>query len=187
MEQVTKNRVLYISLAILILLNIITLGSMWMARAHMHNMMTNQPGGPPMGMMGPGMQHPGMHQPGMPPIRDGKMFLSEELQFTPDQMEKFTKLREGHFKDSRKLLDDMHKSMDDMMDLVKSGGDNNAKAEEYANQTSQKQKELQILAYKHFKSIRDLCDDKQKERFDVILKDIARNMAQQGPPPPQQP
>ena len=190
MEQVTKNRVLYISLAILVLLNVVTIGSMWMARSHMKHMMSMGPAGPmgPGGFMGPGgVMGPGMqHNQGMERVRDGKMFLSEELNFTPEQNEKFAKLRDEHFTASRKLFEEMHNSMDDMIDLVKSNGDNKTKAEEYASQTASKQKELQILAYNHFKSIRDLCDEKQKEKFDVILKDVARHMAQQGPPPPQE-
>jgi periplasmic protein CpxP/Spy len=181
MEPTTKNKILYVTLAILVLLNIVSIGSMWMmkGRDRMH---------PPMGPGGPEMQPPpGMqHQPGMHEHqRDGKMFLSDELKFTPEQQEKFEKLRDEHFTASRKLIDDMHKSMDDMMELLKSK-DGDAKAEEYAAKTSSIQKELQIMAYKHFKSIREICDDKQKEKFDSILKDVTKMMAPQGPPPPPQ-
>ncbi|MCX6163901.1 MAG: hypothetical protein NTU73_03405 [Ignavibacteriae bacterium] len=180
METTTKNKVLYIVLGLLVVLNIVSIGSMWMMRSkdRMH---------PPFGPGGPGMQPPfGMHQqhPGMPPFRDGKMFLAEELKFTTEQNEKFAKLRDEHFTSSRKLIEEMHKSMDDMMEQLKSK-DGDAKAEEYAVKTSAIQKELQLIAYRHFKSIRDICDEKQKEKFDVILKDITKMMAPQGPPPPE--
>lgn len=182
MEPTTKNKVLYIVLAVLVLLNVVSLGSMWFmkCRERVH---------PPFGPGGPGMHPPyGMqqqHPPGMQPFMNGKMFLAEELKFTPEQNEKFTKLRDEHFTSSRKLIDDMHKSMDDMMEQLKTK-DGDAKAEEYALKTSGIQKELQLSAYKHFKSIREICDDKQKEKFDVLLKDITKMMAPQGPPPPQE-
>ena len=175
MESTTKNKVLYIVLAVLVLLNIVSLGSMWFMKSRDRM--------PP---VGPGMHPPfGMHQQqqGIHPFMDGKMFLAEELKFTPEQNEKFSKLRDEHFTSSRKLIEEMHKSMDDMMELLKTK-DGDVKAEEYAAKTSAIQKELQLSAYKHFKSIRDICDDKQKEKFDVLLKDITKMMAPQGPPPP---
>lgn len=134
----------------------------------------------------PGMPPPhGIQQhPDIPPLKDGKLFLAEELRFTPEQVEKFSKLRDEHFISTRKLIDDMHKAMDDMMEQVKTK-DGDAKAEEYASKTSSIQKELQLMAYKHFKSIREICDEKQKEKFDSILKDVAKMMAPQSPPPPQ--
>ncbi|MBI5402828.1 MAG: periplasmic heavy metal sensor [Ignavibacteriae bacterium] len=186
MEPTTKNRVLYIVLAVLIVLNVASVGSMWLMRSC---------GKPPLigshmppGMQHPGMQHPGMQPPGMqhPPGEhmqmDGKMFLAEELRFTPEQGEKFAKLRDEHFESSRKLIDEMHKSMDDMMELIKSGGDEK-KAEEYAALSSAKQKELQLLSFRHFKSVREICDEKQKEKFDLLLKDITKKMGPKGPPP----
>jgi len=183
MEPNTKNRVLYIVLAVLVLLNLISVGSMWMMRFCGRPPLTEKfiQQGPP-----PGMQQgppPGIQPPGGQMQRDGKMFLAEELKFSKEQTEKFEKLRDEHFNSSRKVIDEMHKSMDDMMELLKTGGDEK-KAEEYASQTSAKQKELQILAFKHFKSIREICDEKQKEKFDLILKDVTRMMGPQGPPPP---
>lgn len=177
MEQTTKTKLLYITLAVLVLLNIVSIGSIWMMKGRVHPpFMPGTPGMQPP----PGMQHPGMQHQGMQPFRDGKLFLAEELKFTPEQAEKFTKLRDEHFTASRKLIDEMHRSMDDMMEQVKTG-DGDAKAEEYAAKTSAIQKELQVMAYKHFKSIREICDDKQKEKFDSILKDVTKIMAPQGP------
>jgi periplasmic protein CpxP/Spy len=183
MEPTTKNRVLYVVLAILVLLNIISVGSMWLTRFCGRPPLTEKfmHQGPP-----PGMQQgppPGMMPPGGPMQREGKMFLAEELKFSKEQTEKFEKLRDEHFNSSRKVIEEMHKSMDDMMELIKSGGDEK-KAEELANLTSAKQKELQLLAFRHFKSIREICDDKQKEKFDSILKDVTKMMGPQGPPPP---
>jgi len=180
MEPTTKNKVLYIVLGFLVLLNIVALGSMWMMKCR-ERMPPMGPGmqHPPMGPGGPGMQH----HPGMPPMMDGKMFLSEELKFTPEQKEKFNKLRDEHFTASRKLIEEMHKSMDDMMEQVKTK-DGDAKAEELAVKSSSIQKELHLLAYKHFRSIREICDDKQKEKFDSILKDVTKMMAPQEPLPP---
>lgn len=174
MEQTTKNKILYLALGLLVLLNIISIGSMWMVkgRDRMHPHMI------------PGMQQPQDVQfpPGAHNFKNGRMFLAEELKFTPEQSEKFTKLRDEHFEATRKLIDDMRKSMDDMMEQVKVK-DGDAKAEEYAVKTSAIQKEMHILAYKHFKSVREICDDKQKEKFDEILKDVTKMMGPQGPPP----
>lgn len=176
METTTKNKVLYIVLGLLVILNIVSIGSMWMmkGRDRIH---------PPFLPDGPQMhEQQGMErQQGLPPFKDGKMFLAEELNFTPEQTEKFNKLREEHFMSSKKLLDDMHKSMDDMMEQLKNK-DGDAKAEEYAAKSSEIHKELQLSAYKHFKSVRDICDDKQKEKFDVLIKDITKMMAPAGPP-----
>lgn len=174
MEQTKKTKLLYIALAVLVLLNIVSIGSIWMMRGRVHPPF--MPGTP--GMFPPqGMQQ---HREGIPPPRDGKMFLAEELRFSSEQTEKFAKLRDEHFTATRKLINEMHKSMDDMMEQVKTN-DGDSKAEEYAARTSAIQKELQVMAYKHFKSIREMCDEKQREKFDSILKDVTKTMAPQGP------
>jgi hypothetical protein len=166
-----------------VLLNIISIGSMWMMRGKDRIHPPFFPGGPGMHPPPQGMQqHPGMQQhQGVPPQHDGKMFLAEELKFSPEQAEKFAQLRDKHFTATRKLIDDMHKSMVDMMEQVKTK-EGDAKAEEYASKTSAIQKELQLLSYKHFKSIREICDDKQKEKFDIIMKDAAIMMGPKSPP-----
>ena len=173
MENVTKNKVLYIILAVLIVLNIVSISSMWL----------RSPGKPHQQFRHDGQQM--MQQGNMPnqedmqPEKDGKGFLTNELQFSSGQEEKVAKLREEHFLASKKLMDESHKIMDEMMEQMKTGND--AKAEEYATQVAAKHKELVMLNYNHFKGIREICDDKQKEKFDIFLKDVVKMMGPHGP------
>ncbi|MDD5361769.1 MAG: hypothetical protein PHN88_06525 [Ignavibacteria bacterium] len=162
MDFVKNKYGLYIIIGVLVIVNILTIGFLWL----------NRPNGPAGVTLLP------------PPPR---LLLEDELSFSPDQVKKFEALREEHRNNVQKLGEEIRIYKDSLFDNVKTGDD--AKAKIYASEITEKQSALELMTYEHFKALRGICDDKQKTKFDSLIKDIVRSMEQQrnhlqnNPPP----
>ncbi len=175
MENYKRNTGIYIIIGVLVFVNIATLGSMWYFRPNMKSVLQihhGLPPGPPQGLL-----------PGSPPRSGGiEMILKEEINFSDEQMTAFFPLREKHKQQTSLLLSDMQKLKGEIINTVISGDD--AKANEISLQIGEKQKQLEFNVYDHFKSIRNICTDKQKPKFDSFVDDMGKMLAPPiGPPP----
>ena len=161
MDLINKNKLLFVIIGILVILNILSLGALWLFRFK-------------------GPHHPPpqeeMHMQMNQPPKDGKMFFEEELKLTKEQTEQFQKLRDEHFIKINTIQEDMHKLKDDMYNLLISKNPDSVKAAEIAGKISDKQKDLELATYSHFKKLRDLCTDEQKAKFDILIKEILNKM-----------
>jgi len=201
MENHKRNTGLYIIIGVLVLVNIATLGSMWYFRSAVKsNLMIHkglQQGLPPGQPHGQPFGQPFGQPPGQPPhgqpqgILPGpggiEMILNEEINFSDEQMTAFIPLREKHKQQTSLLLSDMQKLKGEIINTVLSGDD--TKANEISLQIGEKQKQLEFNVYDHFKSIRNICTDKQKPKFDSFVGDMGKMLAPPigqppiGPPP----
>jgi hypothetical protein len=159
METKSRNKVFYLLMIVLVTLNLITIGFLWMYKFK---------------------EHPQIQQPPPPPA--GKIMLEQELRFSKEQAEKFDKLRIEHSTSARKIVDDIAMLKENLFETIKENGGDDSKATKIADEIGNKQKELDLITYNHFKDIRNLCDERQRERFDLILKDISKMIGPQNPP-----
>ncbi|MFI5141474.1 MAG: Spy/CpxP family protein refolding chaperone, partial [Bacteroidia bacterium] len=109
-------------------------------------------------------------------------FLIEQLKFTEQQKAAFEKLKEAHHHtvDSlREISKEVHKLF---FDNLKSEKQDTSKVNALARAIANNQTQCELVTFNHFKQVRKLCDDKQKETFDEIIEEVLRRMA--GPPPP---
>lgn len=159
METKSRNKVFYLLMIVLVTLNLITIGFLWMYKFKEHRQ---------------------MQQPPPPPA--GKIILEQELRFSKEQAEKFDKLRIEHSTSARKIVDDIAMLKENLFEMIKENGGDDSKATKIADEIGNKQKELDLITYNHFKDIRNLCDERQRERFDLILKDISKMIGPQNPP-----
>jgi|WetSurMetagenome_2_1015567.scaffolds.fasta_scaffold105364_3 periplasmic protein CpxP/Spy len=161
MDFVKNKYGLYIIIGVLVIVNILTIGFLWI----------NRPDGPA-GVILP------------PPPR---LLLEDELSFSSEQIKKFEALRDDHRRNTIKNGEEIRIYKDSLFDNIKTGDD--AKAKLYASKISERQYAQELITYEHFKAIRGICDDKQKTKFDSLIKDIVRSMEQQrnhvqnNPPP----
>jgi len=161
MKKITFSTIVII---LLLVLNSLTLAFMW---AH-------QPGPapfPPFGPPGPPFAHDRPHGPGM--------FLMRELSFDDKQKQEFEKLRDAHREKARTIQDSLHALKEQLFNGIP-GGDM-AQANAVADKIASFQKQLEIVTYEHFKQVRELCNDEQKQKFDKIIGRVLEMMA---PPPP---
>ena len=164
MSYFTKERTLFLIIIILVLVNIGSIGSIWLWK------LKDRPCLPP--------------PPPQSEKQDGRKFLTEELKLNPSQVEKFEALREEHFKLTSKYNEEMRKNKDDLFSLLNQNVPDSNKASEIASKIGELQKQIDIATFNHFAKLREICDDTQKTKFGKIIEDVLRKMA---PPPPHPP
>lgn len=116
-------------------------------------------------------------------------FFAEKLEFTPQQKEQFAALKDEH-RDQIQALKKSNKELHDAyFDLLKNPNIDSATVKNAASQILKIKEKEELALFYHFKKIRAICDAKQKQKFDEVIKEAARMMAPRGPregqgPPP---
>lgn len=178
MNYFDKNKILTAAVVLLLILNLGILGLLWFDRSD------KMP--PPVGMP------PGERKPppgGMPPsdrmTPDGgpKEFLIRELNFSEKQKQDYGKLVEEHRADTKRIRDKVRIEKDSLRDLYSKPGTDTSAAVIIATEIGKDQKEMELINFRHFQKVRDLCDDGQKKKFDEVIKEALRMMGSSNPPP----
>jgi Spy/CpxP family protein refolding chaperone len=158
MDFLIKSKILYIIIGILIVLNILSIGTLWVWKIKDRH------------------HPPPMSQSHMP--KDGKMFLMKELNLSKTQSDEMDKLRDEHFKKVGPIVENIHKLKDELFAQMPLKDSN--KSVEITNKIGAKQAELELETFNHFQKVRNILDDSQKQKFDILIKDIVKP---EGPPP----
>ena len=127
-----------------------------------------------------------MHQPS-----NGKKaadFLIEQLKFSEKQMADFEKLKQAH-RTSIDSLKEAGKEIHQLFfDNLKNEEQDTASVNKFAREIANNQTQIELVTFNHFEKVRQLCDKKQKQKFDEIIQEVLKRMAAphggQGPPPP---
>ncbi len=145
-----NSRFLKIVIIILLLINIGTLGYMWMQKPQ------DRPG---------------------PPRKDISGFLTRELNFTEDQKKQFETLRNEHHDAIENIQEKDREMHDKYFDLLQSAAEDSLLVTSLADSMSENRKQIELITFHHFRKVRNICDDKQKKKFDEIINDALRMMA----------
>ena len=185
MDFFTKEKMTFWAVAILIVLNIATLGTLWIMagrdRGHRHDGKEHPFAAPPM-MHG---QHEAMPMP-RPPFE----MIEKELGLSAEQAAAMKKLRDAHFEKVEALTKDVEKIKGELFDLLFAENVDQTKVDEKINALSAKRGEVEKLTFNHFKDILALSNAEQKQKFRGILEGILKMpppMQHHGdmmPPPP---
>lgn len=152
-----KIKSLYILVGVLLLVNVATLGFIWYTTIKVRTEQVIPPG-----------------------PENEKSGLASELNFSKEQIQKFEVLKKEHHTGVENVLVQTKELKDQLFDCIKTGDD--AKAKELATKIADNNKTLELLTYEHFKEVRKICNDEQKEKFDRILKQLVRGIELQNPP-----
>ena len=156
MDYFKKNKILFWCIAILIVLNVVTLGSFWLRR-------------PPHRPIGAG-QSP-----------DGQKIMEERLQLSDEQARQFERIRNEHFMRARPLQDDIHKIRLDLLDEVFSSEPNEVKIQKLLAEVGDKQGEFEKNLYNHFQELKNVCNQQQREELKLMLIDLIERTRPQDP------
>tara|TARA_R110002050_G_scaffold4573_1_gene22045 strand:+ start:28692 stop:29186 length:495 start_codon:yes stop_codon:yes gene_type:complete len=116
------------------------------------------------------------------PIRPDE-FLLKELKFDGAQQELFNELGKKHHHTMRGLSDGIKVLKDNLFKGLSDSSLSSINIDSIATLIGEKTKARDLEALRHFKSIQELCNDKQKEKFNKIISDALRKGARnQGPP-----
>ena len=151
-----KNLILYILLVFLILVNSLFL----------FNYMGN----------GNSKEQKGTRNPGS--------FIVKELGFNNAQLENFREKSKGHHQTMLGLSDDIRNLKDDLFDRLSDASLAQGKVDSIASLIGEREKEIEVETFYHFKMIEAICNDTQKEKFKKIIKDALRRGGERGQRPP---
>jgi protein CpxP len=160
MDLFTKNRFAFISIVILVVLNIITLTLLWIFH----------------------FRQPSRVQP--PFDRRAarvEKFLERELNLSSEQSMEFKNLRRQHFEATMVVMDEIRELKEKMMSEVFSKDPDSAVVKNLTEQIGNKEAEREWLLYKHFRELRDVCTPEQQIKLHEIFLKIFERM-QQGFP-----
>ena len=163
MNYFTKEKYLKLTILILVLLNLATVGGVWLTRKDDHR--------------GPG-KHMGAKRGG----EKGK--LGRELGFSDTQNAQFERLRDGHKAQAMAIRDLMKKEKDTMFAMVSTASTDDSLWVFHAERIGALHIELETITFGHFRDIRQLCDDEQKPKFDAIIQEVSRHLERKGHPGP---
>ena len=149
-----KNNILLISLIVMVVINIVTISSIWLRPGkeriedvRIERVILNDP----------------------PPGGDR---LAEMIGFRREQAEKFEELKRAHHREAGRILHELKQKKQDLILKVTKEPANHEEVIKSAEEIGTKQKELELLTFNHFKDIRELCDEGQKKRFDEVIVDL---------------
>jgi uncharacterized Ntn-hydrolase superfamily protein len=154
MNNTYKNKLLTWLLVVLLLANAITIALFWIGR--------NKPFPPPQGSPAD--------------------FLIKELNMDSRQQEQYKMLVKEHQDAVRELREKIKAAKDSLFVLMKKDNVSDSSKKEAAHAVSRQTEQLDILTLEHFQKVRALCNKDQQKKFDDIIHEVIRMMAQPGPP-----
>ncbi len=141
-----KNKILYILLIFLVGINAFFLFNYLGGSKHVENKTKPERGGP----VG---------------------FIVRELGFSEDQMFELDMISRDHHHEMRRIRDDIKGLKDVLFNEISNERSNEVVIDSITTLIGQKIKERDIETFYHFKEVRALCTDEQKEKFKKIIND----------------
>ena len=96
-------------------------------------------------------------------------FFEKQLGFTPEQVTKFHQLRDEHLENIRPFLRDVRAAKDSLFSLMCRSDVPDSVLEKAADELAQKEKAQELLSFRHFKKVRELCNEEQKIKYDSLI------------------
>jgi hypothetical protein len=153
MDYIKKNRLLIVIVAVLVILNLVTVSSI----LFLHK--TPDPG--LKGRRGSGAV---------------TAFIERELEFSPEQKIQYLQLREEFLKKAGNILKEQHERKRSFFDLLKDKSNSQTEIRQKATEVGEDEIDLTMALFEHFQAVRALCTPTQQQKFDTILDQVLRMM-----------
>lgn len=164
MDVFSKNRLTVWGMAVLVLLNMLLLGTLWWGL--IRRIPEHRPQGDGQG------RHRAMTQ-----------FLQRELDLNAQQREQLQSLFEEHVGQMSLVMRDMHAYRQDMHRALFAEDANSTQLTELSEKIGQKQAEVERLRFQHYKDMASLCNPQQRERLQGLVGEILLRAGPPGSPP----
>ena len=106
--------------------------------------------------------------------------LKNEVGFDDQQITEYRKLKEKHWATIMPMFGEIRKTKDSLYKLLSNESATDSLINATAETIGQKQKEIDLQAFTHFKQIRALCKPDQLVKYDSLVQRMVRKM---GRPP----
>ena len=122
------------------------------------------------------------HYLGKPGHRDGKSRFSlvEELNFNEEQQEKYSALRTAHFDRMKSISMKIGSLKEAMYVNVSEKELSEPFLDSITDLIAMEEKRKDLEMFKHFKDVRQICDDDQKQQLSLIVKEAIKRRGKRG-------
>jgi len=155
MDYFSKNKISVWIIVILVLLNLFTLSTIW------YNQL-RRPVRPPREEM--------RHH------RQGLEMLGQKLKLTDEQVKIFEGMRQQHFEKMKPLQEEIISVRQQLMDELSKAEPDTALVNILIKSIGDKETVLERNRFEHFMELRSVCTPEQKEKFEILLRELM------GPP-----
>jgi len=121
---------------------------------------------------------------GLKQTKDPMFFVFKQLDFNEEQLAEVKTLNVKHEKDLNKINDRLRQLKDQLFSNLHKNQLDARLIDSITALIGENEKERDKVVFYHFKSIQELCDEKQKEKFKAIIKDAIRQGSPNGQQPP---
>ena len=163
MNFFTKIRITSWLLGLLVLLNVLTLGTIWFQQFR---------------------RPPAPLSPQDKRSEDQQRFLEQELGLTEQQSQQFQTLREQFFLQSNTIMHEIHQLRKTMTDELFSSSPDTQKAHKLAEEIGAKHAEQERLMFHHFLELASVCQPAQREKFQALMRELLEMLKPPEPPGP---
>lgn len=105
------------------------------------------------------------------PSKDPASFLTEELGFSELQIKEIEVINKKQHENMMTINHDVRRLKDELFSKLSSETINEQVVDSITTLIGLKQKEMDKMAFYHFRSIQEVCNDSQKEKFKTIMND----------------
>src|SRR5215216_615861 len=155
MMRPPRQRWLLVLVAILLLTNIATLSIYWIKKPDHDG--------------GPGRDSGN---------REKKMgqFMVDQMKFDATQEASYWKLRDSMIAIQKPVMDSIRSSKKRFFDLLNQPDATDSLLIAHTNQIAELHKKLDLVTFRHFQKVRNICRPDQLQKFDTVIKEIVNRM-----------
>lgn len=111
-------------------------------------------------------------------------FIVKELNFNNDQIKNFEALNTTHRKKMKAIFDGIKELKDELFVDISNPEMNENKLDSITTLIGNYEKEKETELFNHFRSIRIICNEKQKKKLNRIMRDALHHNNRKGQRPP---
>jgi len=163
-KYISTTNLIILALIVMVALNLSALYMLWNTKA-----------GTEKDFEGPGKRPP-----------SPKSLIIKKLDFSETQIEAYTKLIKEHRKIVKQTMGENRRLKKELYGIL-SLPITNTNVEDLINEISGNEKTLEIATFEHFRKVRELCNEEQKEKFDKLIIRVIEMMSSPKRPPPPRP
>jgi periplasmic protein CpxP/Spy len=102
--------------------------------------------------------------------------LRDSVGFNEEQIKQYGQLKDQQWTTIRPMFDEMRKAKDSLFKLLSDPNVNDSIINKASDVIAQKQKNLDLQTFNHFKKVRALCTPEQQSKYDSMVQRMFRKM-----------
>lgn len=107
-------------------------------------------------------------------------FLEKEIGFSKAQLQQYDTLSEGHRARMKARFENIRNRKDEQFKEVARGGFSDSVINAVASASASSQQQVEVLMFTHMRSIRNICTEEQKPRFDSLFYKVFNRRPGEG-------